>query len=87
MDFISISRGGKFEDAKQPGVGDAAYPYTGPSGYECMPQIISDNKGPFGRNVDATSAIRKAIHAEGLQTPVVCTGGVHNFEFSRKDAR
>jgi 2,4-dienoyl-CoA reductase-like NADH-dependent reductase (Old Yellow Enzyme family) len=84
MDFISTSRGGKFDDAKQPGVGGAAYPYTGPSGYECMPQYISDAKGPFGRNIDATSAIRKAIHAEGLATPVVCTGGVHNFEFAEK---
>ena len=32
MDFLSLSRGGKFEDAKQPKVGWAAYPYTGPSG-------------------------------------------------------
>jgi 2,4-dienoyl-CoA reductase-like NADH-dependent reductase (Old Yellow Enzyme family) len=84
MDFISTSRGGKFDDAKQPGVGGAAYPYTGPSGYECMPQYISDQRGPFGRNVDATSAIRKAIHAEGLETPIICTGGVHNFEFAEK---
>ncbi len=84
MDFISTSRGGKFDDAKQPGVGGAAYPYTGPSGYECMPQYISDQRGPFGRNVDATTAIRKAIHAEGLNTPVVCTGGVHNFEFAEQ---
>ncbi len=84
MDFISTSRGGKFDDAKQPGVGGAAYPYTGPSGYECMPQYISDERGPFGRNVDATTAIRKAIHAEGLKTPVVCTGGVHNFEFAEQ---
>lgn len=84
MDFISTSRGGKFDDAKQPGVGGAAYPYTGPSGYECMPQYISDERGPFGRNVDATTAIRKAIHGAGLQTPVVCTGGVHNFEFAEK---
>ncbi len=84
MDFISTSRGGKFDDAKQPGVGGAAYPYTGPSGYECMPQYISDERGPFGRNVDATSAIRKAVHAEGLDTPIVCTGGVHNFEFAEK---
>src|SRR3984957_3825724 len=53
MDFISTSRGGKFDDAKQPAVGWAAYPYTGPSGYECMPQYISDTKGPFGRNVEA----------------------------------
>ncbi len=84
MDFISTSRGGKFDDAKQPGVGGAAYPYTGPSGYECMPQYISDAKGPFGRNIDATAAIRNAVRAEGLTTPVVCTGGVHNFEFAEK---
>jgi len=84
MDFVSTSRGGKFDDAKQPGVGGAAYPYTGPSGYECMPQYISDERGPFGRNVDATLAIRKAIHAEGLTTPIVCTGGVHNFEFAEQ---
>ena len=42
MDFISLSRGGKFDDAKQPKVGWAAYPYTGRSGYECMPQYLSD---------------------------------------------
>lgn len=84
MDFISTSRGGKFDDAKQPGVGGAAYPYTGPSGYECMPQYISDERGPFGRNVDATTTIRKAIRADGLETPVVCTGGVHNFEFAEQ---
>jgi 2,4-dienoyl-CoA reductase-like NADH-dependent reductase (Old Yellow Enzyme family) len=84
MDFISTSRGGKFDDAKQPGVGGAAYPYTGPSGYECMPQYISDERGPFGRNVEATTAIRAAIRAEGLATPIVCTGGVHNFEFAEQ---
>ena len=56
MDFLSTSRGGKFDDAKQPGVGWAAYPYTGPSGYECMPQYISDARGPFGRNAAATAA-------------------------------
>ncbi|MFN3348834.1 hypothetical protein [Pseudorhodoplanes sp.] len=84
MDFISTSRGGKFDDAKQPGVGGAAYPYTGPSGYECMPQYISDERGPFGRNLDATGTVRKAIRAEGLETPIVCAGGVHNFEFAEQ---
>jgi dimethylglycine catabolism A len=84
MDFLSTSRGGKFDDAKQPAVGWAAYPYTGRSGYECMPQYISDNRGPFGRNVPATAAIRAAIHAAGFETPVVCTGGVHNFEMAEK---
>ncbi len=84
MDFISTSRGGKFDDAKQPGVGNAAYPYTGPSGYECMPQYISDERGPFGRNIDPTAAIRQAIRAAGYKTPVVCAGGIHNFEMAER---
>ncbi len=84
LDFLSTSRGGKFDDAKQPGVGASAYPYTGPSGYECMPQYISDEKGPFGRNVAATAAIRRAVREAGFDTPVVCTGGVHNFDMAEK---
>ncbi|MBA3541953.1 MAG: NADH:flavin oxidoreductase, partial [Deltaproteobacteria bacterium] len=51
LDFLSISKGGKFEDAKQPKVGWSVYPYTGPSGYECMPTIYSDATGPFARNI------------------------------------
>jgi 2,4-dienoyl-CoA reductase-like NADH-dependent reductase (Old Yellow Enzyme family) len=80
MDFLSLSRGGKFDDAKQPAVGWSAYPYTGPSGYECMPQYVSDERGPFGRNVDPTAAIRDAVRAAGLTTPVVVTGGIHGFD-------
>ena len=79
MDFVSTSRGGKFDDAMQPKVGTAAYPYTGRSGYECMPAFISDEQGPFGRNKQPTATIRAAIRAAGFETPVVCTGGVHNF--------
>ena len=79
MDFLSLSRGGKFEDAKQPKVGEAAYPYTGPSGYECMPQYISDERGPFGRNVEPAAAIRRAVRAAGCATPIVVTGGIHGF--------
>ena len=82
MDFLSTSRGGKFDDAKQPGIGQAAYPYTGRSGYECMPQYLSDAQGPFGRNREATARIRQLIRQASLQTPVVCTGGVHNFEMA-----
>jgi dimethylglycine catabolism A len=84
MDFLSTSRGGKFDDTKQPGVGWAAYPYTGPSGYECIPQYISDARGPFGRNAAATAAIRADIRAAGFETPIVCAGGVHNFEMAEK---
>jgi dimethylglycine catabolism A len=80
MDFLSLSRGGKFEDAKQPSVGQAAYPYTGPSGYECMPAHISDARGPFGRNIAPTARIRQAIRDAGLTTPVVVAGGIHGFD-------
>ncbi len=82
VDFISLSRGGKFDDAKQPAVGAAVYPYTGRSGYECMPQFISDERGPFGRNAAPTAAVRKAIRDAGSLVPVVCAGGIHNFEMA-----
>jgi 2,4-dienoyl-CoA reductase-like NADH-dependent reductase (Old Yellow Enzyme family) len=80
MDFLSLSRGGKFEDAKQPKIGEAVYPYTGPSGYECMPTVISDQKGPFGRNLPAVARIRRAVRGAGLETPVVVAGGIGTWE-------
>jgi 2,4-dienoyl-CoA reductase-like NADH-dependent reductase (Old Yellow Enzyme family) len=80
MDFLSISRGGKFEDAARPKEGWAAYPYTGPSGYECMPSWISDEQGPFGRNFAPVAAIRDAIRQAGFKTPVVVAGGIHGFD-------
>lgn len=80
MDFVSVSKGGKFDDAKQPKIGDAVYPYTGPSGYECMPTVISDARGPFGRNVGLAAAIRAGIRADGRTTPVVTAGGIHDFD-------
>jgi 2,4-dienoyl-CoA reductase-like NADH-dependent reductase (Old Yellow Enzyme family) len=79
IDFISLSRGGKFEDAAQPKIGEAAYPYTGRSGYECMPSYCSDAKGPFGRNVAASLRIRAKIRQAGFNTPVVLSGGIHHF--------
>ena len=80
VDYLSLSRGGKFEDAKQPRIGWARYPYTGPSGYECMPTVRSDARGPFGRNRDATRAVREAVRGAGFATPVVLSGGIATFE-------
>lgn len=79
MDFLSLSRGGKFEDALQPKEGWSAYPYTGPSGYECMPTVFSDAKGPYGRNVDAVASIRTAVRGSGFATPIVVAGGIGTF--------
>jgi len=80
LDFLSLSRGGKFEDARQPPVGWARYPYTGPSGWECMPTTLADARGPFGRNVPDAAAIRRAIRAAGFAAPVVVAGGIHDFD-------
>lgn len=79
MDFLSFSRGGKFEDAKQPKPGWAVYPYTGPSGFECMPTAIADEFGPFGRNVENVGDIRRHLRSQNLETPVVVSGGIHDF--------
>jgi 2,4-dienoyl-CoA reductase-like NADH-dependent reductase (Old Yellow Enzyme family) len=80
IDVVSVSKGGKFEDAKQPRVGEAAYPYTGPSGHECMPTVRSDARGPFGRNLPLAAAIRRALRESGFATPVVASGGIGTFE-------
>ena len=80
FDFLSISKGGKFEDARQPKVGQAVYPYTGQSGYECMPTVISDETGPFGRNVPLVAEIKRAVNSAGFQTPIVAAGGITTFE-------
>jgi 2,4-dienoyl-CoA reductase-like NADH-dependent reductase (Old Yellow Enzyme family) len=80
FDYLSVSKGGKFDDAKQPKVGQAVYPYTGRSGYECMPTVISDERGPFGRNVPLAAAIKRAVNDAGFRTPVVTSGGISTFE-------
>ncbi len=80
MDFLSISKGGKFEDAQQPKVGQAVYPYTGKSGYECMPTTLSDEIGPFGRSIPLVAAIKRAVNSAGFSTPLVATGGIGTFE-------
>jgi len=80
FDYLSISKGGKFDDAKQPKVGHAVYPYTGRSGYECMPTVLSDARGPFGRNVPLAAAIKHAVNEAGCQTPIVTSGAIATFE-------
>ena len=80
IDYISLSTGGKFEDAEQPKVGEAAYPYTGRSGWECMPTTIADHRGPFGRNVPKQAAVRAAVRDAGCTTPVVVCGGIRDFD-------
>jgi 2,4-dienoyl-CoA reductase-like NADH-dependent reductase (Old Yellow Enzyme family) len=82
MDFLSLSRGGKFDDAKQPNVGEAAYPYTGESGHECMPTVRIGDPGPFGRNLPLVRAIREHVRALGFDVPIVGAGGIGTFELA-----
>ena len=81
MDFLSVSRGGKFDDAAQPKVGEAAYPYTGPSGLACMPTVRIE-RGPFGLNLGLSRAIRARVRAAGFETPVIGCGGISTFELA-----
>jgi 2,4-dienoyl-CoA reductase-like NADH-dependent reductase (Old Yellow Enzyme family) len=47
-----------------------------------MPTVYSDERGPFGRNVPLAAAVRRALRAEGLETPVVASGGIGTFELA-----
>jgi len=87
FDFLSLSKGGKFEDAQEPKVGQAVYPYTGQSGYECMPTVLSDATGPFGRSVPLVAAIKKAVNEAGLAPPIVATGGISTFDHAEEILR
>jgi 2,4-dienoyl-CoA reductase-like NADH-dependent reductase (Old Yellow Enzyme family) len=77
LDFLSISRGGKFEDAKQPPVGEAMYPYTGHSGHRCIPRAKGE---PPAVNVYLADGIRRAVRAAGFTTPVIASGRIHTFD-------
>ncbi len=84
LDFISVSRGGKFEDARQPPVGEAAYPYTGHSGQRCIPRAKGD---PPGVNLPLAAGIRAALRTAGLATPVVGAGKISRFEQAERALR
>jgi dimethylglycine catabolism A len=71
VDYISISAGGKFEDAVHK-PGEPLYPYTGYSGDRCMPGASYQN----GANIYIADAIKQYINSKGYQTPVVTTGKI-----------
>lgn len=75
VDWISISAGGKFEDAiHKPG--DPLYPYTGYSGDRCMPSAAY----PDLANVYLSEGIKKFINEHGSSVPVVATGKIRTPE-------
>ena len=70
-DWISLSAGGKFEDARAI-PGEPPYPYTGYSGDRCMP----GSAYPDGANLHIPEAVRAAVRAAGLETPIVAVGKI-----------
>jgi 2,4-dienoyl-CoA reductase-like NADH-dependent reductase (Old Yellow Enzyme family) len=81
-DWISISAGGKFEDAvHRPG--EPLYPYTGYSGDRCMPSAAY----PDGLNVYLAEGIRKSLGERGLPVPVVATGKIRTPELAESILR
>lgn len=71
VDYISLSAGGKFEDARVI-EGEPLYPYTGYSGDRCMP----GSAYPEGANLYIPEAVRGALRAAAIDTPVVAVGKI-----------
>jgi 2,4-dienoyl-CoA reductase-like NADH-dependent reductase (Old Yellow Enzyme family) len=73
LDYISVSAGGKFEDAVAK-EGEAMVPYTGYSGHRAMPPHWMPEKV----NVYLAADIRKTLREAGYQIPVVAAGRIPN---------
>lgn len=71
VDYISLSAGGKFEDARVID-GEPLYPYTGYSGDRCMP----GSAYPDGANLYIPEAVRASLRSAGFETPVVAVGKI-----------
>jgi len=78
-DMISLSAGGKFEDARHI-EGEPLYPYTGYSGDRCMPSVHY----PDGANLYIPQAVRAELRAAGLGTPVVAVGKLGTLALAQK---
>lgn len=77
VDWISLSAGGKFEDAvHKPGV--PLYPYTGYSGDRCMPPASY----PDGANLYLSEGIKTHLLGRGFTTPIVASGKIRTPELA-----
>jgi 2,4-dienoyl-CoA reductase-like NADH-dependent reductase (Old Yellow Enzyme family) len=52
-----------------------------------MPSYYSDERGPFGRNLQPAAAVRAAVRSEALTTPIVVSGGIHSFDQAERALR
>jgi len=81
-DYVSVSAGGKFEDAVHV-KGEPLYPYTGYSGDRCMPSAGY----PDGLNVYLSEGIRDKLAESGCRVPVVATGKIRTPELAERILR
>jgi 2,4-dienoyl-CoA reductase-like NADH-dependent reductase (Old Yellow Enzyme family) len=79
VDWISISAGGKFEDALHK-PGQPLYPYTGYSGDRCMPSV----NYPDGANLYLAAGIRSYLRENGAPAPVVATGKIRTPDLAER---
>lgn len=77
--YISLSVGGKFEDAIQR-EGKPLYPYTGYSGDRCMP----GDSYPDAANIWLVKLIRDALRTAGHETPVLGAGKIGTVELAEQ---
>lgn len=77
LDYISISAGGKFEDAVAV-EGEPLYPYTGYSGDRTMPAA----QYPDATNAYLAAGIRRFLRADGQNCPVMASGKIPTPELA-----
>jgi 2,4-dienoyl-CoA reductase-like NADH-dependent reductase (Old Yellow Enzyme family) len=71
-DYISVSAGSHFEDAKTPTEGNPPDPMSGYSGHRMSPWFW----WPDGTHVYLAEGIRKTVREAGFQTPIVTAGKI-----------
>ena len=89
LDFLSISQGRQVRgrEAAEGRLGRLSV-HRAESGYECMPTIYSDERGPFARNVPLAATIRaRGARRRASTTPVVTAGGICELRAGRGSAR
>jgi 2,4-dienoyl-CoA reductase-like NADH-dependent reductase (Old Yellow Enzyme family) len=79
VDYVSISAGGKFEDA-QPRDGEPLYPYTGYSGDRCMP----GKTYPPAANLYTAAGIKQFLRDRGIDAPVTATGKINTPDLAEE---
>lgn len=71
-DYISVSAGSRFEDAKIPAEGNPPDPMSGYSGHRMSPWYW----WPDGTHVFLAEGIRKAVRDAGFETPIITAGKI-----------